>query len=334
MVSICNRSCNKCNLQLHCQGCSFCEVSLCKNDCFQCFSLCPKRGGSFAYLKKLGGGEVTLKTNKKYDLPDHIPILPDHLTEPLIVNDVVGIHSGNMFANNGESITKGYLDRGLQGALNTKNEIEGVLEFYVRDRTLEGFWDNRHMVYEQLKRLKWRVVLAPNFSVYEDAPRIDHLYNMKRSSIVYNELIEQDLPAVPDISWYNQIDLDQWIREIKKNQLKTIAFSFQVVDVRLKASNLWKHYLMGFKYLCQRISKEVEIIVTGVVSPNRLAAVKAAAGERKLFVLNQTAYVQSRRGWLSSKMEKAPESMTKNDILLANIEYYNEQYKRMNKLGE
>lgn len=331
MSSICHRSCDRCNMQLHCQGCSYCEMPFCKEDCNQCFSLCPKRGGSFTYLKSIGGGEVKLLANKKYDLPDHIPIFPDRLTEEMdIENEVIGVHSGNMFSNNGEKINLSYRERGLKGVLNLQHDIEGVLEFYVKDRTLEGFWDKRSEVYEDLKQFKWRAIIAPNFSVYEDAPRVDHLYNMKRSSVVYNEMIEIGLPAIPDISWYNQIDLDQWIREINGNELKTIAFSFQVVDVRLKASNLWKHYLMGFKYLCQRIGQDVQIVVAGVVSPNRLDAIKRAAGSRKLLILNQTAYLQSRRGISSSTGYKAKAALSKNEIFLENLAYYNQKYAEMN----
>lgn len=332
-MGICNRDCNKCNLKLHCQGCSYCEMIYCKEDCNECLSLCPKRGGSFAYLKKLGGGEVFLEKNPPIDLPHHIPILKDRLTEPLNLGNVIGIHASSMFSNNGESITRGYLERGLTRALNTQNEIEGVLQFYVKDRTLEGFWDERKYIYTDLKLFNWRAIISPNFSVYEDAPRIDHLYNMKRTSIVYNELIQKGFPAIPDISWYNQIDLDQWIREIKKNNIKTVAFSFQVVDVRLKASNIWKHYLMGYKYMCLRIPEDVATVIIGIISPRRLEAVRKAAGpNRKLIILNQTAYLQSRRGILSEGEKKIPkEEMSKNEILKLNVKYYNQKYKKLNQ---
>jgi hypothetical protein len=333
MSSICHRSCDTCNMQLHCQGCSYCEMPLCKKDCFQCFSLCPCRGGSFAHLKALGGGEVQLLGNDRYNLPNHIPILPDRLTEPLKVNEVIGVHSGNMFSSNGEKINPRFKDQTLQQVLGIENPVEGVLEFYIKDRTLEGFWDKRAEIYPELARFKWRAVIAPNFSVYEDAPRVDHLYNMKRSSIVYNEMIQHGLPAVPDISWYNQIDLDQWIREINTNKVQTISFSFQVVDTRLKASNLWKHYLMGFKYLCQRIG-DVQIVVAGVVSPDRLKAIAKAAGGKRIIILNQTAYLQSRRGIFSSTGYKAPSNMSKNEILLQNLSYYDERYKENNWEGE
>lgn len=331
MASICNRSCDKCNLQLHCKGCSFCEVPYCKKDCHQCGSLCPQRGGSFAYLKQLGGGEVKLLKNEYYELPEFVPVIKDRLSEKIDIGKVIGIHSTGFFSSNGEKVSKRFVNKGLSEALNTNEEVNGVLEFYVKDRTLEGFWDRRHDIYKELVKHKWAAVIAPNFSVYEDAPRIDHLYNMKRASIVYNEMMEIGLPAVPDLTWYNQIDLDQWIREINKNNLRTISYSFQVTDIRLKHSDWWKHYLLGFNYMCQRIPTDIQIIVAGIVSPNRLYHVKRASGGRKLIVLNQTAYLQSRRGILSETGCKASNELSKNEIFKKNIDFYKYHYSLLNK---
>lgn len=334
MASICSRSCEKCNLQLHCQGCSYCEMPFCKKDCYQCSSLCPKRGGSFGYLKQLGGGKVELRENKYYDIPEFIPVLKDRLSEEIDVGNVVGIHSTSFFTPNGEKINKRFINKGLADALNLHQEAKGVLEFYVKDRTLEGFWDKRHEIYKDLQKLNWSVIIAPNFSVYEDAPRIDHLYNMKRSSIVYNEMIELGLSAVPDLTWYNQIDLDQWIREINLHSVKTISYSFQVTDIRLKHSSWWRHYLLGFRYMCQRIPEDVQIIIAGIVSPSRLVnAIKNAAGGRRLIVLNQTAYLQSRRGILSETGYKADENLSKNQIFIKNLEFYRKQYEGLNGKG-
>ncbi|MGF7058582.1 hypothetical protein [Brassicibacter mesophilus] len=58
---------------------------------------------------------------------------------------------------------------------------------------------------------------------------------MKRSTIVYNELIDYGINAVTDVSWYNIKDLNIWIEAIDKSRIKTIAFSFQTVGVQLKA---------------------------------------------------------------------------------------------------
>ncbi len=324
-MSLCGRDCEKCNLKLHCQGCSLCEMPLCAGDCARCFSLCPNRAGSFGYLRKIGGGRIQLQTNTARQLPTNIPVLPDRLTERIHVRDVVGIHGGNMLSSNGENVAKVYRTKGLQETLNLERSIKGVLQFYVKDRTLEGIWDRRDNIISQLKEFPWSAVISPNFSVYEDAPRMDHLYNIKRSSVVYNEMIDAGLPAVPDISWYNRIDLDQWIREINDQDIKCIAFSFQTVGTGLRASNTYLNYIIGFKYLTDRISREVEIILAGVASPARVKILQGICGNR-ISVINQTAYVHSRRGILSETGKGAGEHIGKNDLMMRNIDYYDKAY--------
>ena len=169
------------------------------------------------------------------------------------------------------------------------------------------------------------MVISPNFSVYEDAPRMDHLYNIKRSSIVYNEMLAAGLPAVPDVSWYNKIDLDQWIREINNKSINCIAFSFQTVGTETKASNTYLNYIMGFKYLVERISPDVEIILAGVASPKRVNILRGIC-QNRVTVLNQTAYVHSRRGILSETGKGVEFSIGKNELLLRNVDFYDEAY--------
>lgn len=327
MKNLCERDCDNCNLRMKCQGCSLCDMPFCRQDCERCFSLCPRKGPAFRYLEEVGGGQIILQGNRQMHLPEIIPVLPDHLPDPVDVGPVVGIHGGNFFSSNGERVAPVYMRKGFQDTLNTENTIKGILQFYVKDRTLEGFWDKRSQIYAQLREFPWAAVIAPNYSVYEDAPRIDHLYNIKRSSIVYNELLDAGFPAVPDISWYNRIDLDQWIQEINAKNVKCIAFSFQTVGTGLRASNLYVHYLAAFQYLTERIPPDTEIIIAGMVSAKRIELLKVNCAN-PLSVLNQSAYVHSRRGVLSQTGEKAPKNLSKNEIFKKNLEFYMQSYRR------
>ncbi|XZL50560.1 DUF4417 domain-containing protein (plasmid) [Clostridium perfringens] len=134
-----------------------------------------------------------------------------------------------------------------------------MLEFYIKDRTLDDFGDNRKSIYKELKHQDFLGIIALNFSVYEDAPHLEHIYNIQHSKTVYNEMISEGLPAITDISWYPKEDLNFWLKEIKANNIKTIAFSFMNVDTKLKAINSWKHYLLGFKILNLKIPLDVEM---------------------------------------------------------------------------
>lgn len=306
-----------------------CERSLCKKSCNNCFALCFERPGAALLL---GEYELEIKQNTSIDLPIHIPIIPDALKQmpDYRLMPCIAVHAGNMFSRDGERIYPKYKNMGCQGALNVDPRTKILLEFYVRDKTIEGFWDKRKELYNDLKKLNFDSVIAPNYSVFEDAPRLDHLYNIKRSKTVYSELMDIGINAIPDVSWFNIRDLENWCQEIERSGIKLIAFSFQVVDVGLKTANLWRLSLTGFRYLCQNLSQDVSIIIAGVVSPFRLNDVYAAASGRTLHILNQSAYVQSRRGMLSEIRESCKEC-TLDEIFIRNLKYFNSLYDEMNK---
>ena len=160
------------------------------------------------------------------------------------VNNTVGIHGEFLLSANGENISPIYNMKGYKRTLNLPEEINGIAEFYIKDRALEGFWENRKLLYKQLKKQNFKAIITPNFSLYEDAPRSEHLYNIQRTKRVYNEMILEGLPAVLDVIWATNEDLEYWIKEINRINIKTIAFSLMNVDTRLKASNSCRHYLL------------------------------------------------------------------------------------------
>lgn len=330
MNGLCKRNCSTCVFSHQCSGCSLCEVAVCDLHCNKCSSICPKRPGAFLYLQANGGAEIKLQQNKNYDLPVHIPILPDRMKSrpPFELLPVIAVHGGNMFSRNGERINASYGNHGFHKALNIDLRTKGILEFYVKDRTLEGFWDKRKTIYSEIKKMNFSGVIAPNFSVYEDTARMDHIYNMKRSSIVYNELMDEGIPAIPDISWYSRADLDRWCKEIVKSKVKTISFSFQVVDTALKASNLWKSYLLGFRYLCENIPSNINIIIAGLISKIKVAELYKAANGQTLHILNQSAFVQSRRATVSETREQNRD-IPFDDLFIQNVNYFNRAYQEI-----
>lgn len=290
-----------------------------------------RRPAAAAYVNgTLGGPDIKLTPNADINpLPYHIPIIPDRLEKTTINPSLIALNAQNVFSRNGEKIDNVYLERGYTKHLNLHEGTKAILECYVKDRILEGMWDKRKSIYSQLKQLQLEAVIAPNFSVYEDAPRIDHLHNIRRSVIMYNELLDSGINAIPDVSWFNIHDLKNWCSEIVKNKMKIIAFSFQVVGVGLKTSNEWMNSLVGFQYLCQNIPSDTKIIIAGLVSPLRVLEASKLCEGQTLHVLNPSAYVQARRGCLSSERKKL-EDIHYTEILAKNIEYFDDIYTRIN----
>lgn len=334
-INICNiRDCNKCNkiLDGSCSGCSLCDVAFCKCNkdvLTRCLVRCPKKLGTFKAIEDIKAGDK-LKSNEYYNLPTYIPIMPDKVKTKFHfskVNNIVGIHGEFILSADGKSISPIYRMKGYKKALNLSEDINGILEFYIKDRALEGFWENRKLLYKELKRQNFKAIITPNFSLYEDAPRAEHLYNIQRAKRVYNEMINEKLPAILDIILATKEDLDFWINEINNSNIKTIAFSFMNVDTRLKASNAWRHYLLGYKILISRISSDIEIIIAGISSIKRFVEIKKISGNRKISIIHQAAWVNSRKGFSVEQKKQLERSITKDEIFQMNLDYYSDKYK-------
>ncbi|MEN8907177.1 MAG: DUF4417 domain-containing protein [Clostridiales bacterium] len=326
----CRDICKSCEYKIRCGGCSVCEVLLCKSNCNFCSVICFKKTGISEYIDSFGGLNIKInKNNFIYEkLPTNIPVIQERIGSLIKEKDLdyVVVNAGNILSTNGESVRKKYKDIDIVKSMNLKNGTKTILEFYIKDRFLEGFWDQRFDHYKNLKKLKFNYIITPNFSVYDDLPRIDHLYNIKRSSIIYNELIDNNINAIPDIGWFNARDLEIWIEEINRNDIKLISFSFQNVGVALKPSNIWKQNLLGLRYLCSNIKTDVDILIVGVASPFRILEIyKSIEKSNRLIILNQTAFIHSRKGMLSEYRE-VNSSMTFDEIFSKNISYYNNIY--------
>ena len=185
-------------------------------------------------------------------------------------------------------------------------------------------------MYKHIKRQKFLAVIAPNFSVYEDYPRIDHLYNMKRSSIIYNELIDYGINAIPDISFYNKKDLDRYLNEIHKANIKMISVGFHIVGWNSKGFSI-DYWLRDFQYMVENLPPDAKIIISGIISPIRLLNfVELMRKEQSLHILSSTAFLQARQGVISSVKQTSLET-PKSEVLKKNITFYNDIYKELNK---
>jgi hypothetical protein len=258
--------------------------------------------------------------NELYDMPIYIPTLPAPINIQYDTSDMpmAAVHGGKYMSASGRAVAKRYAQNGVRGVLNLNRETKTVLHFYVQDRTLEGFWNERKNIYSELKKEKFSFVIAPNFSVYEDSPRIEHLINIRRSIIVYNELRETGINAVPDVSWYDVRDLEKWADYIKKSNIRLFAFSFQAVGLLKRSTNAWKGYLLGLKYLCQSVPEAIGIIIVGLSGRGRIKEVLKVTSNRKVSFINTYAFMRAKSGrtYHSAEMQV---NMTQDELVIENV---------------
>ncbi|MGB9848871.1 MAG: hypothetical protein ACPLSY_03455 [Moorellaceae bacterium] len=200
-------------------------------------------------------------------------------------------------AVHGGKFRAGSWEKGIREVAGLPRETGVILDLYVPDEAIRSFLRNRGRWLGAL-RVNGAASFAPNISVYEDSPRLEHLLAMKASALAAVELSAAGVPVVPDVSWYEKADLDRWAAFIKESGAGCAAFSFQTVGKRHKGSSAWKGYLAGFRYLCSLLPPGVRVAVVGAVSKERLKAIAGAVSGRPLTLVDTESFVSARRGKL------------------------------------
>lgn len=331
----CYKKCVTCRLYgRECSGCSFCDAPLvCTGDCRLCPYMCINRPHAARYylsVKDENGGDALIRHAQAEipTLPAYIPTLPSRMHAEYNAADLpyVAVHGGKFMSADGKRIAPRYLSDGVHKALGLDPKTKTVLHFYVPDRTLEGFWQNRHQIYPVLKEMGFSFIIAPNFSVYEDSPRLEHLFNIKRSAIVCSELLEHGINAVPDISWYEIKDLDRWAESINRSGVKLVSFSFQCVGGK-RSSSAWRGYCAGLRYLCESMGEDVSVIVVGIAAVSRLKEVISIAGNRDIVLVNTYAFMTA-KGGRDTRRQKH-EDLSLDELFVLNARQLEQKYSRL-----
>jgi len=293
-------NCRRCPARLEgvCSGCPGCArlFRACRPgpDCRRCGMVCPDWHGDgvWAHVRwNLGGLSFPRGVRiRSPELPPHVPMVsgPLRLAAPEGLLPWVALHAGKAGLRTWEA---GSVRERYRLAPGTRL----ILSFFVRDSTLRRFWRERPRWVAALAR-EGAAAFAPNFSVWEDAPRVEHLVSMKMSALCAAELAAAGVPVVLDASWREKEDLDRWAEFAAEAGAGAVAFSFQNLGAELKGLDAWKEDLAGFRYLCGILPGGVRAVAVGAASPPKVREILAAAGGRPVSFLDPSSFVTARRG--------------------------------------
>lgn len=209
--------------------CRACATGSCDSVCFGSGRL-PR-----ALMSIDGFGHDDLRVQAPdVDLPRYIPmgyhrralsedLQSDWLAVPL--KSIVGIRRG------GTSLHVKFADGlALRRALNVRPTTKILLTGVARDRLIERFWsDTRIMCLgAALSRLDVSLAVPPNYSIWDDDPRLHHVYNRKRSLILAHDWTENGIPVAPYMVGGRPADWRFWEGVLRANPgLRYIVKEFQ-----------------------------------------------------------------------------------------------------------
>lgn len=171
----------------------------CKDDCD---SVCLSKPNDFARsLMEVGGLDCHDPLHlvaPALNLPKYIPVVQNPLpTESNIDWIALPLNILMRFVQEGYE-PKARSAQGLRDWLRVPSTTKIVLLGTGKDRHIERYWRWRrfHNAPEALGRLSFAAAVAPNFSIFLDDPRPQHLFNRKRALICAAEWSSHRMPSI------------------------------------------------------------------------------------------------------------------------------------------
>jgi Domain of unknown function (DUF4417) len=251
-----------------------------------------------AVIDHLGGLDFiwprSVRHHEAGDLPLHLPVLVQAYADPIDL-PWVALHAGRVFGLTGSAPTPKHR-RPLRDVYRLTPATKLALEFYVEDRVLEGIWANRRSVIQALSGLAFDLILSPSFSVWYDHSRFEQLVQERRAFIVYHELLEAGLPAIPDIGWsLFEPDGRRWAEWIN-SQPHLGAVSLFCDGRKVHASRrALRETVEDIALFHRAVRPDVAFVLGGVHAPDRLASYRRVAPGRRLVICNGMAYALAQR---------------------------------------
>jgi hypothetical protein len=203
-----------------------------------------------------------------------------------------------------------------------------ILNAYCAHPIIERFWttyrEKGHLQTIRAKGIEY--AMGFNYSVYYGHPRMEHLINIRRNMGMVAEMQRAGLKVIPDLCWFNDVDLDQYIQWINYNKVSVLGVSLQLSrDEAVMARNL-----IDLKRLQDSCPDVKKWIINGPSKPYRIKMLMD--DYRDLIFMNKYAHqlASYRLVWdfesatFVKQINENGEVISRKDALKKNCDFFTE----------
>jgi hypothetical protein len=132
-----------------------------------------------------------------------------------------------------------------------------------QDRLLERVWQSKHRnaMALMLRSLNVALVTSPNFSVYNNVPRPENLYNIKRVALLSEELLGLGVPTALHVNACTDTDYSRYT-EFLAARPEFEAISFEFITGPGYPSRMWWH-IKKLLELRNNVGRPLQLILRG-----------------------------------------------------------------------
>lgn len=283
-----NASCSYC-------GCARTEGAASAEACGRCPIRCGSRIDIAGWMTDVGGtlafDDLTVPGEFPPGLPRLIPQLdgsaPGELDQQLHWGAyAVGLR--RVFSPATHTVLPRFRDRDVHEVLELRPGQAAVLAGYGEDPLVEAFWTRRRIeqLVEQIAAQGWDLVLAPNYSIFGNWPRIEHLLNMRRCLIIAAELATAGVPTLVNMYWFRLEDLKRWVDWVADTDPAGVAVNVQTA----RHGTHYEEFIEpGLHWLAANLPPGPRVVLSGLSRTDRIRAAVDLFGDR-LHIVSQNPH--------------------------------------------
>jgi len=264
--------------------------------------------------------DVRLEASPPPGLPRYIPQVDGHDVASFDADlawPAYGVGLRRVFSPDSLRIYPRFAGATAHEALGLRAEQLAVLVGYADDPLVEAFWTDRRSLIPAIAAQRWDLVLAPNYSLFGNQPRAEHLLNFRRNLLIAAEMVAAGIAAVPNLYWFRKEDLDRYLEWCERTHPPAVATNLQT----LRTEADWEFGLPGLAYLGKNLAPEVTVIVTGASRRDRIGTLLELFGAR-LHLVSQNAQAYARHGAKMTPAGRVDTPARAADLFAANVRYY------------
>lgn len=215
-------------------------------------------------------------------------------------------------------------ERGAHDVLGLGPDQKAVLMGYSPDALLERMWERRHAdkLLDRIAQMGFDLVTSPDFSVYGDQPRFEHLFNMRRAMVFTQELVDRGVNAIPSVYWFRLEDLDRWLQWVEETEPSAICLPRHTS----RHQGEWDLLAApGLEYLgrqLDQLSANTKVLVTGVVNRDRVTQLGNWFGTRLIIASQQPVHLAAQGRRVTDEGREVYQAH-RADLFSYNVQFYN-----------
>jgi hypothetical protein len=297
-----------------------CAWAWCSQRCAGCGVRCPRRADLPAWrtaTHSLALDDLVAPLGEPPNLPAVLPVLDlEELRDwrvarywPAWAVSLTEAHSQRTGA-----AWRAWLSGAAAGEARAAGAQVLVLTGVASDQLLAAAWP---LLSRGRSAAGFDLVVAPAWSIYDDDPRMEHLFAI-RQSIQTAVALSARQPVVPTLHWYRSHDLDRQLSWARASRARAVAIDCSTLPGRLR----WLEVRAAMAYVRAALPG-IQLHVQGPASRDRLQDL-ARLGATTIYTRRPAALARARRV-LDADLRDRPGPDDRAECLLISVENLSRQ---------